>query len=451
MRRFVPHRSHLTRTLALAVPVAAVQLGLQAMPLVDTIVSGRVSAAVQAGTAMGAYYSLVSLLFGMGVLLALDPVVAQAAGAGEHERVGLALQRGLVLAALMSVPVALLHLPAERVLLALGQPAGVARAAGAYARLSIPGIPAFLGYVALKQTLQALHTTRPIVISIVLANLLNLFLDVALIGGEFGFPALGVNGAAIATTIGRWFLIGSLAALAWPLVARHLRPFRRAALQRAALLRLMRIGVPIGMTILLEFAGFSTVALLMGILGERQLAAHQVAISVVSFTYMIPLGVAAAASVLVGNAIGRGDDDDARRDAGAALFLGGGVMVVTGLAYALFPEPIARFASNDEHVIAIAATLLPIAGVFQVADGLQCVAAGALRGVGDTRVPLLMGFAAYWCVGLPLSVFLGVELGLGPPGLWWGLVGALSVSAALLVSRTFLLLRAPQIRVDAGD
>jgi MATE family multidrug resistance protein len=224
-------------------------------------------------------------------------------------------------------------------------------------------------------------------------------------------------------------------------------PSRREVWQLAPLGRMLRLGLPIGAQHLLEFGAFALVALMMGWMGTQQMAGHQIAINLAALTFMVPLGVGDAASVLVGQAIGRADVAGTRGSARAALACGVVFMATTATLFLGLPEPLARLYSRDLEVVAIAAALIPIAGVFQVFDGLQVVAAGVLRGAGDTRGPMLINLLGYWVLGLPLSVYLGFVARLGPAGLWWGLVLGLAVVACALLVRVRARLSRSQSRV----
>jgi MATE family multidrug resistance protein len=210
---------------------------------------------------------------------------------------------------------------------------------------------------------------------------------------------------------------------------------------------MLRLGVPIGCQMVLEFGAFACVALMMGWLGTREMAGHQVAINLASLTFMVPLGTADAASVLVGQAVGRGDPAGARGAAASALLCGAGFMSLTAIAFLTLPGPLARLYTDDATVLAVAAALIPLAGVFQVFDGLQAVAGGILRGLGETRVAMLVNLLGYWGLGLPVSYLLGFRLGLGPAGLWWGLVIGLAVVATVLLTRVRIALARRQTRV----
>ena len=404
----VPSGRELADLLRLAVPVVVVQVGLMLMGVVDSIMVGHLSAAALASVALGNMYFMGLAIFAMGVLMALDPLVAQAVGAEDHAAIARALQRGLVLALGLTVPCGALLLTAQPFLTWIGEPREVVPAAALFARIMIPSVAPFLAFVVFRQTLQAMGRMRAIVMIIVLANLLNGLLDWMLIFGRLGAPAMGVAGAAWATTVSRWAMFAGLIALSWKDLRPHLVPLRPELGHWRPLARMFGLGFPIGLQFLLEWGVFGTVMLLMGRLGTVPVAAHQIAINVASLTFMVPLGVAAAAAVLVGHAVGRGDARAAARAARAALATGVAFMSLMALLLLAFPVPLAKLYSRDVAVIALAATLLPIAGTFQIFDGIQVVSIGILRGLGDTRAPFVIAVLGFWLLGFPVS----------PPG--WG-------------------------------
>jgi MATE family, multidrug efflux pump len=433
--------------LRLALPVVIVQVGMMAMGVVDTIMVGHISAQALAAVALGNLYFFSLAVFAMGTLMVLDPVVAQAVGARDGPAVARAVQRGVLMAALLSVPAALLLASAAPLFALARQPADVVPLAAAYALRSVPGTFPFLLFIVFRQSLQSMGRTAPIVAAIVAANLANVALNWVLIFGHLGSPAMGVVGSAWATSVSRALLVVVLWFAARRELAPLLFPFRPEVWQLTPLGRMLRLGLPIGAQHLLEFGAFALVALMMGWLGTRQMAGHQIAINLAALTFMVPLGVGDAASVLVGQAVGRGDPGGTRGAARAALASGAAFMAATAALFLMFPEPLARLYSRDLDVIAIAAALIPIAGVFQVFDGLQAVAAGVLRGVGDTRGPMLINLLGYWVLGLPLSVYLGFVADWGPVGLWWGLVLGLAVVATSLLIRVRNQLARSQSRV----
>jgi len=437
--------------LRLAVPVTTVQVGMMTMGVVDTAMVGRVGAAHLAAVALGSMYFFLISIFGLGVLMALDPVVAQAAGGRDHEGVARGVQRGLLLACGLGIAASLLHLPAAPILALLRQPLDVVPIAGSYVRALIPGILPFFVFSVFRQSLQALHHTRALVIAIVVANLANVFLNWVLIFGHLGMPALGALGAGIATSVTRWLMALGLLGAAWPLLRPLLLPLRPEIWQREPLMRIVGIGLPIGVHHELEFGAFGVTAILMGTLGTIEMAAHQIAINIASLTFMVPLGVGAAAAVVVGRAVGRGNPGGARRGAVVSLGVGIAFMGTSAAVMLLFPAAIAGLYTDLAPVVGLATALIPIAGAFQVFDGIQVVSAGTLRGLGDTRVPMLIGLVGFWLIGLPVSVALAFGAGLGPLGLWWGLVAGLGAVALLLLARVRVRFRRNLDRLVIDD
>ena len=448
--RLLPRRGELRAMLRLAVPVVTVQVGMMLMGVVDTVMVGHLSGSsvALAAVALGHLYFFGIGVFGMGTLMVLDPVVAQAVGASDAPGVARGVQRGILLAFILALPLVAVLLAAEPALALARQPAEVVPLAAAYTVRLAPGVLPFFLFIVCRQSLQALHRTRGIVAAIVVANLVNAGLNWLLIFGHGPFRPLGVLGSAWATTVSRWLLAGVLVVVAWEHLRPHLRPWRPEVWELAPLGRMLRLGLPIGFQYVLEFGAFAFVALMMGWMGTRQMAGHQVAINLASLTFMVPLGVGDAASVLVGHAVGRGDAAEARGSARAALACGTAFMSCTALLFLTLPRLLAGLYTGDAAVIMVAASLIPLAGVFQVFDGLQVVAGGILRGLGETRVAMMVNILGYWLVGLPISYLLGFEAGMGPVGLWWGLVVGLSVVATVLLVRVRIALGRQQRRVE---
>lgn len=431
----LPGRDDLTAMLQLAVPVVIAQVGMMAMGVVDTMVVGRVSATALAAVALGNLMVMAITAFGFGVMMAMDPLVSQALGAGDTLAVRRAVQRGITLAVLICVPLALVLSTAEPALRILRQPSDVIPLAAGYVHICIPGLVPFLCFVVLRQTLQAMERMKPIITAMVIANVFNFVADITLVYGRWGVPAMGPIGSAWATTASRTVLFLSLIVVSRKELGPILGTFDRESLQLRPLWRTFRLGLPIGVQLQLEFVAFGVIALLMGGLGTVQMAAHQVTINLASLTFMVPLGVAAATAVRVGHAVGRSDDGGVRRAAGAGLVCGGGFMAITAGLFLSIPYLLAAAYTTVIDVRLLAATLIPIAGVFQIVDGLQVVAAGALRGLGDTRAPMVINVLGFWLIGIPVSLVLGFGIDLGPPGLWWGLVAGLAAVAVLLLAR----------------
>ena len=421
--------------LRLALPIVVVQLGIMFMGVIDTIMVGHLSARALAGVALGNVYFWTCGIFGMGVIMALDPVIAQAVGANDGIAVARGFQRGFLLALVLTIPISVALLFAEPVLRALGQADDVVPLAVSYALICIPGVLPFLAFTVLRQTLQAMALVRPIVLTMIVSNIANILLNWILIFGKLGAPALGVAGAAWATSAARWLMLMVLFAVAWRRLRVYLLPVRADTFSLAPLGRMLALGAPIGLQFQLEYGIFAVVGLLMGTIGTTPLAAHQVALNVASFTFMVPMGVAAAVAVLVGHAVGRGDALGARQAATASLVSSAGFMALMAIVLLVVPGLIARVYTDDVAVIGIAILLLPLAGFFQVFDGMQVVCGGILRGLGDTHSPLIANIVGFWVLGLPLGVWLGLHRGYGPAGLWWGLVAGLAVVGLALLVR----------------
>lgn len=420
----------------LAAPVAFVQLGTMLMGVVDTIMLGHHSAQALAAGALGHLSNIVFLLVGWGVLSALDPLVAQAYGARDSRAISAHLQRGIVLSLALVVPLAFIFWDLRRVFHVLGQPSEIIDGAAAYVRAILWGTPAYFLFMTLRQTLQAMGVVRPAAIAIIAGNLINVAGNWILIFGRWGAPALGPAGSAYATSLSRWAMLGYLLFASRRSLAPYWHGFTAEAVSLRRHLRLLRIGLPIGLLNFIELGLFASVALLMGHMGVAALGGHQIAINLASLSFMVPLGVSGAAATRVGNAIGREDMPGARRAAKACLMIGAGVMVGFALLFGFLPEQLARLYTRDAAVVAMAATLLPIAAVFQVLDGTQVVAAGILRGAADTTFPAAMAIVGFWGIGFPFSWYLGFRAGLGPVGLWWGFTAGLGAVTLLYLLRT---------------
>lgn len=446
-RAMLPQRSELRETAVLALPMVVVQVGIMAMGFVDTLMVGHVSGDVLAAVALGNIYFFNVSIFGTGTLMALDPLVSQAVGARDEASVAIATQRGAILALGISIVTILLLLPSAGVLRAFHQPGMVVREASIYLTISAIGVLPFFAFVLFRQTLQALGRVAPIVWTIVLSNVLNAALNWVFVYGHLGSPAMGARGSAIATAVARWAMALALLFLARRELVPRLSPIIAGAGDRVALWSMLKLGMPIGAQQMLEAAAFGAIGLLMGVLGTRELAGHQVAITLAALTFMVPLGVGAAASVRVGRAVGAGDAAGARAAAHAAYVCGVGFMCLTALAFLFLPRQLAAMMTSDPAVIAIAAALIPVAGIFQVFDGGQAVGAGVLRGLGDTRMPLISMLGGYWLLGLPVSAWLGFGTRMREVGLWSGFVVSLGVVALFLLLRIRVLLRRDLRRV----
>jgi MATE family multidrug resistance protein len=428
-----------------ALPIVFINLGLQAMGVVDALMVGKLGGAAIAAVALGNFYFFNASVFGMGLLCAIDPVVAQAVGAGDRDGVARGVQRGFVLAALVSVVVFLTLLPVEWLLLTLDQPPEVVKDTAVYTHRRALAIVPFFAFSVFRQTLQAMGPVRHILIAAAVANVVNILVNWLLIFGHAGAPALGVEGAGYATAASTWVMALVLLTLAWPMLRPAILPWRRETLHWGPFSRMLRMGMPIGVQWFFESFAFGVTALFMGWLGTASLAGHEIALNLAAMTFMVPLGISGAAAAVIGRAIGRSDMPAARRDAIAAIACGGGVMCISGVVFIVAPEWLATRYTTEAATVAVAVSLIPLAGMFQVFDGLQAVTSGVLRGTGDTRVPAMLHLVAFWGIGIPLGMYLGFRTPLRERGLWMGLVAGLAAAAVLQSLRVV-----NRLRLDIG-
>jgi len=430
-----PVRMEMRALLVLALPAAAAQFSTMLMGFVDTVLLGHLGVHELAASSIANVWIHGTLFFAFGVIIGIDPLIAQAHGAGDGRAVGLAAQRGLLLALALSVPVAICWYATEWVLLAVGQDAALARDAQVFARVQIPSVPLFMAFSALRQYLQCRGIMRPAMIVLVVANVFNALLAWALIFGHLGFPALGLWGAGLATSLTRGFCFLGLVLLirylalhrgAWPRVGREILDWR-------AFRAIFAIGIPVAIHFSLEIWAFSGASLLAGWLGATPVAAHTIALNLASLSFMLPLGISQGAVTRVGNLLGAGRAEAAERAAWVAIAFGAAVMGACGVGFLLGREALPRLYTGDPTVIALAASILPIAAAFQVFDGTQVVCCGVLRGMGRTRPAAWFNLLGYWALGLPLGAWLAFRAGWGLHGIWWGLCFGLAVVAVSLV------------------
>lgn len=419
----------------LGLPVALAHLGMMALGVVDVVMVGHLSEHALAAVALGNTFSWALMILGMGALHVLDPLVSQAHGAGDAAAKADALHRGVVLALLLSLPIVGVLACSRPILRVLAdQPAILDDAAG-YARAVAWGVPAFFLFVVVRQTLQATSVVRPVMLAVLVGNAANVVLNLGFVHGRFGLPAMGAEGSGVASTLCRLLMAAALVAFSWPKLREFWRrpgaELLRPGPYRTPLVRGMQIGVQMA----LEVWMFNAVSVLTVRMGTQEGSGHAVAMNLIAVSYMIPLGVGAAAATRVGNAIGRRDPGGARRAAAVATVLGVGVMVVSAATFLLAPRALASLYTSEAGVVEMAVRLLPLAALFQLFDGAQAVACGVLRGAGDTRAPVLINLFGYWAVGLPTGCVLAYACGLGPQGLWGGLTVGLAVVAVLLLRR----------------
>ena len=438
MLRLPPRLRHeLRETLRLAAPLVLGQLSAIGMNVVDTLLAGHYSSQTLAAVAIGANVWVLAIVAAIGVMMAMPPSVAHRHGAGESESIGALLRQALWLAAAIGVILFFAVRHAGTLLRVMGIAPDIAAQAQLFLHAISWGAPALTGYFALRGFSEGLALTRPTMYFGAFGLALLAPVGYVFMYGAFGLPAHGAQGSGMATATVLWVQFAAFAAY----IARRRHytiyaPFARWQWpQPGTIVELLRLGVPMGISLFMEASLFVTAALLIGSLGPDIVAGHQIAINVASITFMVPLGVAMATTVRVGRAAGSGDADGARWAGYAGIGASLASQLVSCALMALFPHAIAALYTGDATVAAVAAQLLLFAAAFQFSDGIQVTANGALRGLKDTTGPMAITTLAYWGIGMPAGYLLCFHFGHGAPGMWTGLIAGLSVAAVLLFVR----------------
>jgi multidrug resistance protein, MATE family len=422
-----------------AIPLITAQLAVMAMSFIDTLMAGQLGANALASIGLGSAIFGYSLTIFSGVMLAVGPLVSQAQGGNKPQDAAKAARHGLVLAVFMGLPMTVLFLNAEPLLRLLGQPETTIAVTSAYLRAVSFGFTPYLCYLALRGLMEGSLHTRPVMVFSFIAVGLKILLNRALIFGEFGAPELGLVGAGYATMMIEFLLLG----LGVWYVGGQFREYRIFSFDKVdtdTLKEILRIGVPIGLGLAFESGMFTVTTILMGTIGELELAAHQIASQSVYFTFMIPLGIASAAAVRVGQAVGKGDVEQIKQMGRLGTLFAVAAMTMSALCYWFFPRVVIGLYIDvndpaNTNLVALASVFLSIAAMFQVFDGTQIANAAALRGLKDTRIPMLISLVSYWLIGMGSAVLLAFYFNLGGRGLWFGLVLGLAVAAILLIWR----------------
>ena len=430
-------RAELTAMITLAVPVVLSELGWMAQGVVDNIMVGKLGPAAIGAVALGNAVCYTPSLFGIGLLLGLDTLVSQSFGRKDHDDCHRWLAQGVYLACIITPPLMLIIFAASYGFARFGVIPEVAALSGGYLRILNWGTLPLLLYGGTRRYLQGVGQVRVITATYVLANLLNWFGNWVLIYGKLGMPALGVNGSAISTCVSRVMMAVALLGFAWRYERKRGHPLFHhwAGPQLDRLRELVRLGLPAAGQIVLEVGAWNLSTLSAGFLTPVALATHAIALNYASISYMVPLGVSAAAAVSVGHAVGAGDPERARRAGWLALALGSSFMMMAAVAFLVVPRPLIMLYTHDPRVLVVGPSLLWIAAAFQIFDGIQTVCTGALRGLGETRVPMIANLVGYWAMGLPLGFILCFVLKWGIYGMWIGLTLALIVISITLLLR----------------
>jgi MATE family multidrug resistance protein len=438
-------KDHFKITFRLALPVVLSQLGQVSVGVADSMMVGRLGAVELAAASLANSIFFVLLMFGMGISMGITPLVSIAEGKGKMKRISSLFQHGLWINIVTAILLILIILMLSQGLHFLDQPKEVVQITIPYLLIITASMLPFMIFQTFKQFAEGLSQTKQAMYVTIFCNLVNVFLNWVLIYGKLGAPELGLNGAGIATLISRvlmpimmgWYVIRS-------------KRYRQFDLQLGIkklrffmINRILKIGLPTGFQYIFEVSAFSAAAIMMGWIGVNSLAGHQIALNLASISYMMAAGLSTAGMIRVSNQIGKGNQK-AMRESGMVVF--GMVLVfmfTCAVIFVVFRYTLPTFYIDDTEVIQISASLLVIAGLFQLSDGVQVVGLGVLRGMEDVKFPTIITLIAYWVLGLPLGYFLAFELEMGAEGIWYGLLIGLSITAVVLFFRFNMLSKKP--------
>lgn len=434
--------SEIRATLRLGIPLAAAQLAQSLTTFVDTVMMGLLGSQTIAAGGLGAVTFTILLLVSSAIVSAVSPLVAEAYGANQSKMVECVVRQGLWLAIIFAIPISLIIFHGKSLLLLFGQDASTVALTEEYLRAIAWGFLPAIAFAVLRNFVAGVSQPRPIMIIVICGTFLNIAANYVLMFGKLGLPALGLAGIGWGSTLSFWSMLIALiiyikseATLKKYHVFRNLHQFNKQVFGE-----ILHIGLPIGMLTAVEAGLFTVTTFLMGMLGTVTLAAHQIALQTAATTFTVALGISFATTVRVGQEVGQKNAKNARLAGYVGINLGGLFMAFMGIFFWLMPERIVSLYLDinnpaNTEVVNQAKSLLKVAAFFQIADGIQVTAVGALRGLKDTRVPMFIGIFAYWCIGFTSGYLLGLRLGFGGVGLWWGLAIGLAVASVVLTWR----------------
>jgi multidrug resistance protein, MATE family len=441
-------RDHFRITLTLAYPVMLSQLGQVAVGVADSMMVGRLGAVPLAAASLANSIFFVIMMFGIGISMGITPLVSVADGKGRTKRISRLFSHGLWINLVTSLLLIGVILGLSNGLHFLNQPEEVVIQAVPYLLIITASLLPMMVFQSFKQLAEGLSQTKQAMYITVFANLVNVFLNWVFIWGKLGFPAMGLNGAGLATLISRvlmMLMMGGYILSSQRYKKYHFK-LRNPSPSLLMVGRILKIGIPTGFQFIFEVSAFGTAAIMMGWIGVNALAGHQIALNLASISYMLATGLATAGMIRVSNQIGKGNLK-AMREAGMVVFgLVTGFMFICGLVFYIFRFSLPTLYIGDPEVISLSASLLIIAGLFQISDGIQVVALGVLRGMEDVKIPTIVTLVAYWVLGLPLGYLLAFEYGFAEKGIWYGLLIGLSITAVLLLYRFHSLSKKRQIQ-----
>ncbi len=434
------YRSHIRETFRLAIPVAVGQLGQIMFGVVDSLMVGRLGAAPLAASALVNGLFFLIMVMGIGISMAVTPLVAIAKGGRNHDECGVILRQSLlvnvVFAFLLNI---IIYLMAETIPY-LGQTPEVTKLAVSYMHILSFSVLPFMLFQTYRQFVEGLSDTKPPMYAALTANIVNAIANYVLIFGKLGFPAMGLDGAGIATVTTRSFM--ALFLIYFVIKKDKYKEYdpslKFKKIDKTIIKKIISIGLPSGFQYTFEVGAFAFAAVMVGWISADAQASHQIAINLASISYMVVLGISSAGTIRVGDNLGKNDKIGMRRAGFSALLLAVLFMSSTGLLFILFRHFLPTLYIDDQTVIQLASRLLLITAIFQIADGIQAVGLGILRGLTDVKIPLYIAIFAYWVVSLPTAYLCGFTFQMGVTGIWIGLSAGLFTAAILLASRFYL-------------
>lgn len=429
--------SNIRYTFLLAYPVMIGQLGLMLMGVVDSMMVGRIGAEPLAAASVANSLFILIFIIGIGISNAITPLTAISTGAMKYAECGSIFKHGFFINIVSSIILFLIIFGVAGIIQHLNQPEQVASLAQSYTViLGFSVFPSMI-FLAYRNFIEGLSVMRPAMIITLLANIVNFIVNWFLIYGNWGFPKLGLDGAGYATLFSRIFMMILLVLYVHKteFFKKFNISFKDFKIELAMIKKLLNLGLPGGIQYFFEVGAFSFAVIMAGWLGTQQLAAHQIVINLASISFMTALGISAAGSIRVGNAVGKENIREIREAGFTAIIMGGSLMACFGITFVVFHNQLPSLYISDAGVLSYASSLMLIAALFQISDGVQAVGIGVLRGLTDVKGPTLITFIAYWVVGLPVGYFFGFELNFQIYGIWIGFLVGLTVSAVLLTLR----------------
>jgi MATE family multidrug resistance protein len=428
---------HIKNTLSLAYPVMIGQLGFMMMGVMDSVMVGRIGATPLAAASLGNSLTLLIFIVGLGVSFAVTPLVAIAVGAKKYHECGVYFRQSLIVNLSFSIILFAVTYLCANLIVYFDQPPAVVVQATSYTKILGLSVIPTLVFHTYKQFIEGLSIMRPAMIVTLIANIINFIGNWIFIYGNLGFPAYGLNGAGWATFSSRTFM--ALVLMFYVMKTNYFKQFDVSLhfknISLPVIRKILSLGLPSGFQYFFEVGAFSFAVVMVGWLGTKPLAAHQIAINLASISFMAVLGISAAGGIRVGNAVGQKSISETRKAGFTALLLGAAVMATSGITFVILKRFLPSLYIDDKTVISIASSLLIIAALFQISDGIQAVGIGILRGLTDVKIPTLITFTAYWIIGLPIAYLLGFVFHLGVQGVWIGLLTGLTASAVMLTLR----------------